>query len=244
MSRRARNQTTVSLFPFLAVLLCAMGALLVLLVITTRQIRDDAIRQVAAKPQESIAPQPAETVPDPAYEWPVWEIVLGEARELDRRSLPTPPPPALLAPKPVYVKRDTDPPPPDLTAELQQLHRQIQRANTQLADHRKSASKLQNSRAAMLAEIEKRENVLKNADQAIAGFQSEGQQLSHQLSALDPTQKLVSAAESGYREGARTLVELLDAYRAQTDVDGRRLELAATAKHAEIALRYARGEFE
>lgn len=185
MSRRARNQTTVSLFPFLAVLLCAMGALLVLLVITTRQIRDDAIRQAASKPGETSAPPPVETEPEPEYQWPVWEIALGEARELDRRLLPSPPPPALLAPKPVYVKRETDPPPPDLTAALQQLRRQIQLAKTQLAGHRQTAGELQKRRAALLADIEKRETVLKNADQAIAGFQTEGQQLSRQIAALE-----------------------------------------------------------
>ncbi len=40
MSRRARRtENTVSLFPFLAVLICAMGALILLLLVTTRRIR-------------------------------------------------------------------------------------------------------------------------------------------------------------------------------------------------------------
>lgn len=43
MSRSRRSNNQVSLFPFLAVLVCAMGALIFLLIVTTRQIREDAI---------------------------------------------------------------------------------------------------------------------------------------------------------------------------------------------------------
>ena len=56
--------------------------------------------------------------------------------------------------------------------------------------------------------------------------------------------RLERAAEAGYREGARSLVELLDARRARTDVEVRRLELALSVKEAEIRVRAARGEFE
>lgn len=55
---------------------------------------------------------------------------------------------------------------------------------------------------------------------------------------------LERAAESGYREGERSLVELLDAQRARTAVDLRRLDLELAARRAEIALRAARGELE
>ncbi len=46
MSRHVREARSVSLFPFLAVLICAMGALIFLLVVTTRRIRHQAIMQV------------------------------------------------------------------------------------------------------------------------------------------------------------------------------------------------------
>ena len=42
MARRSTS-ISVSLFPFLAVLLCAMGALIVLLVILTQQVRENVI---------------------------------------------------------------------------------------------------------------------------------------------------------------------------------------------------------
>lgn len=46
MSRQGREARSVSLFPFLAVLICAMGALIFLLVVTTRRIRHQALMQV------------------------------------------------------------------------------------------------------------------------------------------------------------------------------------------------------
>jgi hypothetical protein len=207
MSRRARNQTTVSLFPFLAVLLCAMGALLVLLVITTRQIRDDALREASVKTLENAEPLPTAVESEPAYEWPDLEVALGLAEELERRLLPTPPPPALLAPKPVFVKRETDPPPPDLTEELQQLRQQIQRASSQLADRRRAAEDIQKRRAALLAEIEKREKVLKNGEQAIAGFQTQQQQLSREVTALEQKSAEMTQELQRLQEEAAAIAE-------------------------------------
>lgn len=52
------------------------------------------------------------------------------------------------------------------------------------------------------------------------------------------------AAASGYREGHRTVLELLDAQRVRTEVRLRRLELAATARRADIRLRHATGELQ
>ena len=74
MSRKQHRDTnSVSLFPFLAVLVCAMGALIFLLVVTTRRIRIQAIaraheaqvqhvekpRQLSPMPD---APSPAESI--------------------------------------------------------------------------------------------------------------------------------------------------------------------------------------
>lgn len=55
---------------------------------------------------------------------------------------------------------------------------------------------------------------------------------------------LERAALSGYREGNRSVVELLDAQRARTEVDRTCLDLEHLAKQAEVELRAARGEFE
>ena len=57
-------------------------------------------------------------------------------------------------------------------------------------------------------------------------------------------ERLQRAAESGYREGQRSVVELLDAQRTHTRVALRRLELLHAARGAQVALRAATGEFE
>ena len=41
--RRSQSELSVSLFPFLAVLVCAMGALILLLLIITKQVRSQAM---------------------------------------------------------------------------------------------------------------------------------------------------------------------------------------------------------
>ena len=55
---------------------------------------------------------------------------------------------------------------------------------------------------------------------------------------------LERAALAGYREGDRSVVELVDAQRARTAVARRVLALELEAKQAELALRAAQGEFE
>ena len=64
MSRRqARSTNSVSLFPFLAVLVCAMGALIFLLLVTTRRIRSQSIaRAQQSLPVESSVDQ---AIPEP-----------------------------------------------------------------------------------------------------------------------------------------------------------------------------------
>lgn len=60
----------------------------------------------------------------------------------------------------------------------------------------------------------------------------------------DSVDVLLKAAHTGYREGVRTIVELLDAQRTQTDVATRRTSLLLMAKQAEAELRALSGEFE
>ena len=55
---------------------------------------------------------------------------------------------------------------------------------------------------------------------------------------------LLAAARSGYREGVRTIVELLDAQRAQTEVAQQHANLLGSAKRAEAHLRAAAGDFQ
>jgi len=58
----------------------------------------------------------------------------------------------------------------------------------------------------------------------------------------EAAETLLLAAQSGYREGERSIVELLDAQRSRTEVRDRRLELLAAAKRAEARVRAAAGD--
>lgn len=80
---------------------------------------------------------------------------------------------------------------------------------------------------------------------ALASFRSALEELQRFGSRTsDEVATLLTAAQSGYLEGERSIVELLDAQRAQTDVAERRLTLLLSAKRAEARLRAAAGEFE
>jgi cobalt-zinc-cadmium efflux system outer membrane protein len=80
------------------------------------------------------------------------------------------------------------------------------------------------------------------AQRVLSAAQNELQQLDK--STLDRVDSLERAAESGYREGERSIVEFLDARRIRSTIQVRRLELTRSLKQAEIALRAARGDFE
>lgn len=59
---------------------------------------------------------------------------------------------------------------------------------------------------------------------------------------LGPVKTMLQAARSGYREGERSIVELLDAQRAVVQIEERRTQLIGIAKQAEIELRAAVGD--
>jgi hypothetical protein len=65
--RRSNSSPSVALFPFLAVLVCAMGALILLLLVTTRKMRQVAVARALA---EEAAAADAEKPPEPPAELP------------------------------------------------------------------------------------------------------------------------------------------------------------------------------
>jgi cobalt-zinc-cadmium efflux system outer membrane protein len=80
---------------------------------------------------------------------------------------------------------------------------------------------------------------------ALVTFRTAREELSRfEAQTSSQVEMLLAAAQSGYREGERTIVELLDAQRAQADVAERRLGLLAMAKRAEVRLRAATGDFQ
>lgn len=80
---------------------------------------------------------------------------------------------------------------------------------------------------------------------ALAAFGTTRQELERfESRTRGKVEALLTAAQSGYREGERTTVELLDAQRAETDVAERRLSLLGMAKRAEARLRAAAGALQ
>jgi|GEM_PF-1582603 hypothetical protein len=181
MSRRARQNTSVSLFPFLAVLLCAMGALLVLLVITTRQIREDAIRVAEEKKSQPIVKQKAKPAQE---EWPDWSIDLGESTLLATRKHPQPAAAPLQAPKPIYEKTEGTPAPPDLSAGLKRLRAKLNRLQETQSGASADVKMIVDQTTAIQTEIIKREKILKYALTAMDQIKKRDQQTSAELNDL------------------------------------------------------------
>lgn len=85
-------------------------------------------------------------------------------------------------------------------------------------------------------------NIAAQKRSALVSYQTARQELERfESQTSDQIAVLLAAAQSGYREGERSIVELLDAQRAQTDVLQRRLYLLGMAKRAEARLRSAAG---
>ncbi len=64
--RRSQSELSVSLFPFLAVLVCAMGALILLLLIITRQVRPQAMTPAPVAEAEAVVSHSLSPVLQPA----------------------------------------------------------------------------------------------------------------------------------------------------------------------------------
>lgn len=71
MSRRPKSSQSVALFPFLAVLVCTMGALIFLLLVTTRMISDRAAQTTAAVAAPPQLPLMNVAIPDPLAADPI-----------------------------------------------------------------------------------------------------------------------------------------------------------------------------
>lgn len=63
MAQRIRKHLALELFPFLAVLVCVMGALILLVVVSTRKLRANAIAQALAAQMARENPQPEVEIP-------------------------------------------------------------------------------------------------------------------------------------------------------------------------------------
>lgn len=137
MSRRRSSESSISLFPFLAVLVCTMGALILLLIAMTQKLHRNAVARLAAERAQ------AEMPVEPA-------------------SLPSAPPPPV---EPVYLPDApplaTAPPSGPSAEELRQLALERQRekeARRQeiLAERARAAAELEQSWSAQVAAAKRR----------------------------------------------------------------------------------------
>ncbi|MDA1018091.1 MAG: hypothetical protein O3A00_26995, partial [Planctomycetota bacterium] len=170
---RPRTNDTVSLFPFLAVLVCAMGALILLLLVTTRRIRSNAVaHEKASRISERFvephdAPSPVQ-IPDaplaksfPPPMPPAQFVPRGMSPRLTQASpsivarIPAPSPPPIDPDKRWNVQLAT------LTREHEVEKAQVDGAMAQLSNFLGQAKQLRQS----IAEAEQRLQALQSRRQ-------------------------------------------------------------------------------
>jgi hypothetical protein len=152
---RTQNRTAnaVSLFPFLAVLVCAMGALIFLLIIITRRVRSDVVNH--AREIQSV-PVIAEEFPEPE-KLPEIVTFFPPQPEHAAQLLPEPEPTAQKKP---FVKIQPEPVDPDAALRIEIASLTSDRSNRQktVADKQAELSKARrrlNETESKLARIER-----------------------------------------------------------------------------------------
>jgi len=161
MSRRPKSSQSVALFPFLAVLVCTMGSLIFLLLVTTRMIRDRATP--AGLVEAATPPLPLMSVdasPAPLFESPVAS------------------PPAA----PTILDQEPATPPEDIRAMALEKRLQEQESLNALWNARVHDLTLAREERARL--IAQRQQLQKAAAQKISAMQTELQELETQLGRL------------------------------------------------------------
>ncbi|MAC55714.1 MAG: hypothetical protein CME31_24495 [Gimesia sp.] len=165
MSRQGKEARSVSLFPFLAVLICAMGALIFLLVVTTRRIRHQAIMQV----QKVVV----EEVVEDDYFPPV--IFSAEVEE-----------PAPAAPIVVQVEEpEVTPEPAPQVINLSREHEEKLKALQVQRSRKLEDLKAQNLKLVQLKnELNESEDQLKQSEQQILSLNQKDKELNQKMNAL------------------------------------------------------------
>lgn len=97
MATRRESQNSVELFPFLAVLVCAMGALILLLLVMTRRIRQQAELRAEYERQQAVGAAAAPPVRQPVVAAAPPVVRRAPPQVIVRKHPPLPEPP------PVYV---------------------------------------------------------------------------------------------------------------------------------------------
>ncbi len=200
MSARRSTTPSVQLFPFLAVLVCVMGALIFLLLVTTRRIRQQALERAAAVELQQqfeaglltlprdIAPIVPEAEP-PEFEAPPIEIPIAEPPPE-----PVPLPPA--GPTAAELRAEWEQIVGVLQADRERLESQLRQVETTAASTEADANALE----AGLQEMQRRRDQLKQATEQLgsAGAQQAQRraELDRELSRVDTELRRVRAEQS------------------------------------------------
>jgi hypothetical protein len=158
MSRTRHNDNPVSLFPFLTVLMCTMGALIFLLIVVSTSIKEDAIAAASRLNQDIDAdskPKPGETVALQEVDIPDADLGLEGA-------LPDPPPAA----KPIVaeVQEPQGPTFEEIQAELAKFSITQAKLQNALNIRQQQAERLQAELAKANAEAARIENQAAKVD--------------------------------------------------------------------------------
>lgn len=163
MSRRAKSsENAVSLFPFLAVLICAMGALILLLLVTTRRIRHQQTQKAAAvvNPVEQAASLPDKPPPDANTPSPV--PAPEHSEYLDAPLTP------LFALEPLPVLQD---PNKEWRTRLQQLQSEQTKLAAAIAERESAIERIRTAaaaRAGKLADLDQEQSAVDEESRTLA----------------------------------------------------------------------------
>jgi hypothetical protein len=186
MGRRRESVRSVSLFPFLAVLVCAMGALILLLLVTTRRIRRDAEQRAEAEIAVTRIVS-RETLAPPVLQPPAIEEVIPAP-------IATPPPTEPALPEPPAIPSGPTP------AEFQEARRR-EHEQRQFALEREWNAKVADLTARLDSSVQSLE-ALREQQQS---RQSQQADLAAQLAAVETRRASAAASRQETREKMRAL---------------------------------------
>lgn len=198
MRHRSNSSPTVNLFAFLDILICTMGALiLMLMVVTTRQLRKESLAQVLAELKTPPAPVVAVESPlaDPLPP-PAQTVILAQP-EVE----PEPPAPEPIEPviDPREVARA------EQAAALAQREREL---NELLAEWRHKVNSLASERDQHAKTLAQRQRLKEVAARQVVTLQNEVQELEVRLGSLTGELSAIKTGDATEQERQKILLQI------------------------------------
>lgn len=224
--RRASTTPTVQLFPFLAVLVCAMGALILLLLVTTRKLRQVAVARALAVESKQVSVPISEEAIDPLTP-PLLEMpIVSNALPVDE-------------PAPAVVEEHISP--PNVEPSVEELANQRQK-NEELRAQREAELQQRKSANQMARQRQLRREIawraqLNELQQQRDQRQSELQESSQRLTQLRQSLELTESnlQDLAKKQSAATL-STEETQRIQADLERQVAELTTQIKNAQTHL--------